>query len=99
MKPLVIIYWIRVVLSIVAAAISAAIATFFDPFSFNTFLNGVTIALLFYLISYYPLKAKFMNRVEKKSKIMTMGIFIYFIAWAVFFILFYSSITGSIPAT
>ena len=98
MKPLVIIYWIRVVLSIIAAAISAVVATFFDPFSFNTFLNGVTIALLIYLISYYALKAKFMNKVEKQSKIMTMGIFIYFMAWAVFFILFYSTITESIPA-
>ncbi len=97
MKTLVIIYWIRVVLSIFTAAISAAIATLFDPFSFNTFLNGVTIALLVYIISYYALKAKFVHRVEKQSKIMTMGIFIYFIAWAVFFILFYSAITGSIP--
>ena len=88
------IYWIRVALSIVAAAISAVAATFFDPYSINTFINGITIALLIYLISYYALKAQFLNKVEKQSKIMTMGIFIYFIAWAVFFILFYSIIVG-----
>jgi hypothetical protein len=35
-----------------------------------------------------------MNKVEKQSKIMTMGIFIYFIAWAAFFILFYSIMQG-----
>jgi hypothetical protein len=93
-KPLVMIYWIRVVLSILTAAISAIVATLFDAFSFNTFLNGITIALLVYLISYYVLKAKFMNKVEKQSKIMTMGIFMYFIAWAVFFILFYSILEG-----
>jgi hypothetical protein len=89
-KPLVAIYWTRVALSIFAAAISAVVATLFDAFSLNTFLNSVTIALLVYLLSYYVLKAKFMNKVEKQSKIMTMGIFMYFIAWAVFFILFYS---------
>ena len=94
MNPLVVIYWTRVALSIVAAAISAVVASLFDVFSFNTFLNGITIALAIYLISYYPLKAKFVNKVEKQSKIMTMGIFIYFIAWAVFFILFYSIIVG-----
>jgi heme/copper-type cytochrome/quinol oxidase subunit 2 len=57
-------------------------------------VNGLTIALLIYLLSYYVLKAKFLNKVEKQSKIMTMGIFMYFIAWAVFFILFYSILKG-----
>ena len=94
MKTLVFIYWTRVALSIVAATISAIVATQFDAFSFNTFLNSITIALLVYLLSYYALKAKFMNKVEKQSKIMTMGIFMYFMAWAVFFILFYSLLKG-----
>jgi hypothetical protein len=94
LKPLEVIYWIRVALSIIAGIISAFVATLFDPFEFNTFLNGLTIALAIYLLSYYVLKAKFMNKVEKQSKIMTMGIFIYFIAWAVFFILFYSILIG-----
>ena len=94
MKPLVIIYWIRVALSIVADAISAVVATLFDAFSFNTFLNSITIALLIYILSYYLLKAKFINKVEKQSKILTQAIFMYFIAWAVFFILFYSIIEG-----
>jgi hypothetical protein len=94
LKPLEIIYWIRVTLSIIAGVISAIVATLFDAAEFNTFLNGVTIALAIYLLSYYVLKAKFANQVEKQSKIMTMGIFIYFIAWAVFFILFYSILTG-----
>ncbi len=95
MNPLVVIYWIRVSLSVVAAAISAVVATLFDAFSFNTFLNGITIALVIYLLSYYALKAKFVNKVEKQSKIMTMGIFMYFISWAVFFILIYSILEGS----
>ena len=94
MKPLVIIYWIRVALSISAAAISAIVATLQNAADLYTFVNGVTIALLIYLISYYALKAKFMSKVEKQSKIMTQAIFMYFIAWAVFFILFYSILEG-----
>lgn len=94
MKPLVTIYWIRVALSIVAAAISAVIATMQNVTDLYTFVNGVTIALLVYLLSYYVIKAKFMNKVEKQSKLMTQAIFMYFIAWAVFFILFYSLLKG-----
>lgn len=96
MKPIEVVYWIRVALSIVAGIISAVVATFLNAAEFNTFLNGVTIALVIYLISYYVLKAKFANQVEKKSKIMSMGIFIYFIAWAVFFILIYSILQGPV---
>jgi hypothetical protein len=98
-SPLVVIYWTRLALSIIAAAISAIIATMQNAADIYTFVNGVTIALLVYLLSYYLLKAKFMNKVEKQSKIMTMGIFMYFIAWAVFFILFYSIMQGLPPAT
>jgi hypothetical protein len=94
-KPLEVIYWIRVALSILAAAISAVVATLQNATDLYTFVNGVTIALLIYLLSYYALKGKFMNKVEKQSKIMTMGIFIYFIAWALFFILFYSIMQGT----
>jgi len=90
----VLIYWTRVALSIVAAAISAVVATMQSADSLTTFVNGLTIALLIYLLSYYVLKAKFLTKVEKQSKIMTMGIFMYFIAWAVFFILFYSILVG-----
>ena len=94
MKPLVLIYWTRLALGIIAAIISALLATMQSELSLNTFLNGITIALLVYIISYYALKAKFHNKVEKQSKFMTMGIGIYFIAWAAFFILSYSIIRG-----
>jgi hypothetical protein len=93
-RPLVLIYWTRLALSIVAAAISTLVATMLDASAISTFMNGLTIALLIYLLSYYVLKAKFLNKVEKQSKIMTMGIFIYFISWAVFFILFYTILKG-----
>ncbi len=94
MRPLTIIYWTRLALGIVAALISALVATNLNALDFTTFTTGLTIALMVYLVSYYPLKAKFYNKVEKQSKIMSMGIGIYFISWAVFFILSYSIITG-----
>jgi hypothetical protein len=98
-KPIVTIYWIRLALSIVAATIGAVISTLQNEADLYTFVNGVTIALLIYLLSYYAIKAIFMNKVEKQSKVMTQGIFMYFIAWAVFFILFYSILRGPVPVT
>jgi len=95
-KPLVLIYWIRVALSIIAGAISALVALYQNPFDFSTFTTSLTIALLIYILSYYPLKAKFINKVEKQSKIFSTAIFMYFMAWAVFFVLFYSIIKGPI---
>lgn len=96
MRPLVLIYWTRLALGIVAAIISTLVALNLDALDFTTFTTSLTIALMVYLVSYYPLKAKFYNKVEKQSKIMTMGIGIYFIAWALFFILSYSIIRGPV---
>jgi predicted amino acid-binding ACT domain protein len=95
-RPLVLIYCTRLALGIVAAIISALVAMNLDVLDFTAFTTSLTIALLVYLLSYYALKAKFYNKVEKQSKIMTMGIGIYFIAWAVFFILSYSIIRGPV---
>jgi len=96
MRPLVLIYWTRLALSILAGAISALVSTMLNENSISTFINGLTIALLLYLLSYYVFKAKFRDKVEKPTKIMTMGIFMYFIAWAVFFILFSTILKGPI---
>jgi len=90
MRPLVLIYWTRLALSILAGAVSALVATMLEELNPTTFINGLTIALLIYLSTYYVLKAKFRDKVEKPTKIMSMGIFMYFISWAVFFTLFYS---------
>jgi hypothetical protein len=94
MKSLVVIYWTRVALGIIAATISVLVVMTQNAFDFSTFTTSFTIALLIYLVSYYVFKAKFLNKVEKQSKILTMGIFIYFMAWAAFFILFYTIIEG-----
>jgi hypothetical protein len=88
------IYWSRVALAMVAAAISTVVTLMFGERGLNTFLNGVTIALLVYLISYYGFKAKFGNQIEKKSKIMTMGIGIYFFTWILTWVLTYTIALG-----
>ena len=99
------IYWIRVALGAVAGLVSTSAILLFQTLSpstslptligsFNTLLNGITIALLIYLISYYVLKAKYTSKIEKQSKIMTMGIFIYFFTWLIVWVVTLSAIIG-----
>ncbi|MGB9676754.1 MAG: hypothetical protein ACPL0C_06180 [Candidatus Bathyarchaeales archaeon] len=100
MKPLTIVYWLRVAFGILAAllCIGYGIATNTitnNVENLNMFLNGISIALVVYLISYYMLKALFMAKVEKPQKLFTMGIGIYFLAWIVFWILLYTLMAGA----
>ena len=100
-KPLVVIYWLRLVSGMIAGLISTAVATMQTEISYTTLMNGITIALAIYLVSYYIFKAKFGTQVEKQSKIMTQGIGIYFFSWLVFMVLFYSiwcALWGAPPA-
>jgi hypothetical protein len=99
-KPLVLIYWLRLVLGVVSASISTVLTLLYDEGTWQTFMNGLTVALVVYLVTYYLLKAKFANKLEKKSKIMSQGIGIYFFTWLVFWVLFFSILKGPpvIPA-
>jgi hypothetical protein len=101
------IYWIRVALGAIAGLICTGAIFLFqtiDPSvtlaslvgSLNTLLNGVTIALLIYLISYYVMKGKYSAQIEKKSKIMSMGIFIYFFTWIIVWVLTLTALIGPI---
>lgn len=90
MRPLKTIYLTRIGLAVVAAALSTAITIAFGERGINTFLNGITIALLIYLITYYVFKAKYRTQVEKQSKIMSMGIGVYFFTWLVVWVLMYT---------
>ena len=101
------IYWIRVALGALAGLLSAGAVFLFQSItsatsmvaligSINTLLNGITIALAIYLIGYYFLKAKFATKVEKQSKIMSMGIFIYFFTWLIVWVLTLSIVIGPI---
>jgi len=93
MTPLVRLYWIRVTLGIVAAAISAVMAELIGTLTdITTLVNSITIALLIYFITYYILRAVFRDKIEKPSKILSTGIGMYFFAWIAFFVLFYTII-------
>lgn len=101
MKPLTIVYWLRVAFGIIAALLcigygmaAGSITNNPSEFHWNTFLNGVSIALVVYILSYYVIKAVFMAKVEKPQKLFTMGIGIYFLSWIVFWILLYTLFAG-----
>ena len=91
-KPLQLIYWLRLGLGIVAALVCTGYAMVDTRGTISVFMNGAVIAMLIYLMSYYPIKNKFINKVEKPQKLLTTGIGIYFFSWLVFWILLYSII-------
>ena len=93
MTPVVQLYWIRTALGIVAGALSAVVAFLMGNMTnIDTLVNSFTIALIIYLLSYYILKPLFQKKIEKQSKILSTGVFMYFLAWLPFFILFYTVI-------
>jgi PKD repeat protein len=85
LKPLSIIYWSRVGFGILAAFICALLRVDRTP---NPLLNGISIGLIIFILTYYILKWKFMAKVEKPSKVFTTGIGAYFLVWIVCWILF-----------
>ena len=98
MTPVVQLYWIRIVLGIIAAAISAVVAILIgNATDISTLLNSVTIAVIIYLLSYYFFKATYKNKIEKQSKILSTAIGMYFFTWIAFFVLFYTTIKVLIP--
>jgi ABC-type uncharacterized transport system permease subunit len=92
MTPVVQLYWLRVLLGIVAGVITAALAAFYGSMNdLTTLLNGITVALLMYFVTYYILRSYFKNKIEKQSKILSTAIGMYFFAWLSFFVLFYTA--------
>jgi hypothetical protein len=81
------------VLGLVAALLSAVVAFFLGNLTdISTLVNSISIALLIYLVSFYPLKAVYKNKIEKQSKILSTAIGMYFFTWLAFFILFFTVI-------
>jgi hypothetical protein len=95
MNPLSIIYWTRFLLGIIAAGLSALLTDFVPEFNL---LNGISIALLVYIVSYYAYKAAFTAKVEKQSKLFSTGIGAYFLSWLVLWVLFYTLLNPVTPA-
>jgi len=102
MKTLETMYWLRLGTGIAAAlaCVGYGLATgtiTSTVFSTNTFINGLSIALITYILSYYILKLKFVMKVEKPQQIVTTGIGIYFLSWIVLWALLYTILAGPPP--
>lgn len=85
MKTLNVIYVLRLVLGFTAALITNLVI---DLKVGDPLISGISIGILFYIITYYILKWRFLNKVEKPSKIFTMGIGAYFLTFILFWVLF-----------
>ncbi|MGD6809174.1 MAG: hypothetical protein ACQCN3_05690 [Candidatus Bathyarchaeia archaeon] len=95
MKPITIIYWLRMVLGISAAAICAVLSQFLATTGMegiSILLYSISVTLLIYLISFRLIKIKFQNQIETPSKITMTGIGMYFFSWLAFYVLFYTII-------
>lgn len=99
------IYWLRVTLGAIAGLLCTGALLAWQSFtpsvtllssisSIETLFNGITIALAVYLISYYIIKAKYADQVEKQSKLLSMGIFIYFFTWLIVWVLSLTILIG-----
>ncbi|MBN1785086.1 MAG: PKD domain-containing protein [Candidatus Bathyarchaeota archaeon] len=85
MKTLNVIYIIRIGLGALAALLATLVV---DLKAGNPLINGITVALAVYILTYYLLKMQFSSKVEKESKVLTMGIGIYFFVFIFCWVLF-----------
>jgi membrane associated rhomboid family serine protease len=88
MKPLTVLYWGRVGLGVVAGLLCALLRL-------DSLLSAISFGILFYILTYYIIKSQLAAKVEKKSELFKMGIFVYFMAWIVGWILFNTLLTPS----
>ena len=96
MNSLTIIYWTRVLLGIVAAVICTLFNELVGGISI---LNGISIALLVYIITYYVYKSQFLTKVEKQSKLFSTGVGAYFFTWIVMFALLFTLVSPTLTIT
>jgi PKD repeat protein len=85
LKTLNVIYVLRLILGVIAALITSLVI---DLRVGDPLISGISIGILFYVITYYILKWRFLNKVEKPSKIFTMGIGAYFLTFILCWVLF-----------
>lgn len=93
MTPVVKLYWLRVVLGIVAGIISAVFAQFiYAAADYTPLLNSITVALAIYVVTYYLLRGQLKDKIAQQSKILTTAIGMYFFTWITFFVITYTAI-------
>ena len=96
MKTLNVIYCIRIGFAILAALVAALVVNLKAG---NPLINGITVGLAVYLLTYYLLKLRFINKVEKPTKILTMGIGAYFLTFIFCWVLFITPFLAPPTAT
>jgi K+-sensing histidine kinase KdpD len=94
MKPLETVYWLRFGFGILAALVSLGLGLATNAISKSpdsqTFFYSASLAIIVYILSYYFIRSRFALKVQKPQKLVTAGIGIYFLAWIVFWALFYT---------
>jgi len=99
LKPLEIVYWLRLGFGILAALVCIGYSKVANAISstpnVNVLLNSVSLAIIVYVVSYYVLKATFRFKVQKTQKLLTTGIGIYFLSWITFFAVLYTMLAGA----
>jgi len=89
LKPLSVIYWSRVGLGIIAGIICGGLGLVWNL----GLLNGLSIGIVFYILTNYVLKRQFITKLEKgASKVFSTGIGTYFLMWVITWVLLYSII-------
>ena len=96
MKTLNVIYCLRIGFGILAALVAALVVNLKVG---NPLINGITVALAVYLLTYYLLKFQFANKVEKPTKILTMGYGIYALTFIFCWVLFITPFLAPPTAT
>ena len=97
LKTLNVIYLFRIGFGILAALVAALVVDLKGPG--DPLINGITIGLAVYMVTYYLLKWQFANKVEKPTKILTMGIGIYFLTFIMCWVLFITPLLATPTAT
>jgi hypothetical protein len=102
-KPLEIVYWLRLGFGILAALVCigyglAEKAISSTQFSTNLLLDSISLAIIVYVLSYYVLKGIFRFKVQKTQKLLTTGIGIYFLSWITFYALLYTALAPAPPS-
>jgi PKD repeat protein len=96
LKTLNVIYCMRIGFGILAALVAALVVNLKVG---TPLMNGITVGLAVYLVTFYLLKWLFMNKVEKPTKILTMGVGAYIFTFVFCWVLFITPFLAPPTAT
>jgi PKD repeat protein len=96
LKTLNVIYCMRIGFGALAALVAALVVNLKVG---APLMNGITVGLAVYLLTYYLLKWLFMGKVEKPTKILTMGVGAYALTFVFCWVLFVTPFLAPPTAT